>query len=428
MTLFTKYVNMYLVRFEIYFVERGAIMGVRIDELISLPELRGLKLVAGNKGIFKIVRWVHSSETPDLIRYVQSDELIMITGIGVSGNDLKFVELVNGLIEKKAAGLIVNTGRYLTVVPEEIKKIADENNFPIFEIPWETRLAEITRIICSNIVKKHLEEMSSQDLLKNIILINKVTHEEFMEKVSNYGYSYLNSFRIIIVTIDKFEEYLSSKNIKDEQRVIRIKDDFLRVINSVISDSRCRPISFIQNDSVVLLLINEKDKLTNLTMLSETIKKSSKNSLPDINVNIGIGGIYTEFSGIKRSYIEAEKALKVLKGEDRSGETIFYSNIGAYKLLTEIENMGLIKEYYDDTVGKLEQYDAQNETDFVNIFYIFLRENGNYIQTAQKLYMHRNTLMYKINKIREIIKRDLTDTDVRTEFYLGYLIKQINDF
>ena len=97
-------------------------------------------------------------------------------------------------------------------------------------------------------------------------------------------------------------------------------------------------------------------------------------------------------------------------------------------MLTEIENIGFLKEYYDDTVGKLERYDAQNDTDYTKIFYIFLQENGNYIQTSQKLYIHRNTLIYKINKIQEIIKRDLTDTKVRLEFYIGYLIKQINDF
>lgn len=402
-------------------------MGLRIDQLISLSELKDLKLMGGANGVFNIVRWVHVVETPDLMDYVQNDELIIITGVGIYNNDAGFVELLHGLMEKKAAGLVVNIGKYITKVPESIIKLADENDFPVFELPWEVSLADLTRIICEEIVKRHFEEISYQDMLMNIIFFNKISYEDFIERISTYGYSSLNSYRILIVQIDKFNQYLESKNIKKEQNIMLMKDTFLRSVNSSVSENRWRPLSFLQNDSVVMLLINEKDRFTNLTMLSEIIRESAKKNFPDISVNIGIGNVYSDFSKIKRSYLEAEKAIRVLKAEGVSDETKSYSNIGVYKLLTEINDVSLLKEYYDETVGKLENYDAQNNTDFAKIFYVFLQENGNHIQTAQKLYLHRNTLMYKINKIQEIIKRDLTDTRVRFEFYLGYLVKMIND-
>ena len=400
-------------------------MAVRFDQLISLPQLKDLKLVGGSKGVFNTVRWVHVVETSEVISYVQNDELIILTGVIITDKEASFIELVNGLIEKKAAGLVVNIGKYIEKVPASIIQIAEENNFPVFELPWEVNLADLTQIICENIVKSHLEEISYQDLLMNIIFFNRITYEDFTERVSSHGYNSLNSYRILIVEIDRFQKYLETKEIKDEKDIILMKDTFLRSVNSAASEARWRPLSFLQNDSVVLLLINEKDRFINLTMLSEIIRESVKKSFPDISVNIGIGNIYTEFSRIKRSYTEAEKALKVLAAEGLSDGTRFYSGIGAYKLLTEIENIGLLKEYYDETVGRLEQYDVQNNTDFSKILRVFLQENGNYIQTAQKLYLHRNTLMYKINKIEEIIKRDLSDTQVRFEFYLGYLIKSI---
>jgi sugar diacid utilization regulator len=403
-------------------------MSVRMDQLISLPYLQNLKLVGGGKGIYRIIRWVHIMETPDLVVFVQNNELIILTGVGILDNKESFIELLKGLIEKKAAGLIVNVGKYLKQVPEYIKELADDNDFPIFELPWEVSLAEITRIICSEIVKRHLEETSFQDLLMNIIFFNKITFDDFTERVSSFGYNSLNSFRIAIVEIDNFQQFLSSKNIKDEQKISHSRDTFLRSVNSAIWDSMCRPISFFQNDSVILLLINEKEKFINLEMLSDMIRQSSRSNSPENTISIGFGNVYTEFSEIKRSYMEAEKALKALKAEGKTDGTMFYSKIGVYKLLTEIEDKGLLKEYYNDTVGKLEKYDAQNATNFSEIFYVFLKENGNYIKTSQKLFMHRNTLLYKINKIQEIIKTDLTDTKVRFEFYLGYLVKQINDF
>ena len=402
-------------------------MDVTIVQLIDLPELKSGKLVSGSKGVSKIVKWVHSLETPDLIKYVEDNELIMLTGIGIVNDNSSFIELVKGLIEKRAAGLIVNVGKYLEKVPENIRELADENDFPIFEIPWEVSLAEITKVICGDIVKRQLEEASYQELLRSV-LFNKIAYEYFTEKVSACGYNYLKSFRIVVVAIDKLQQYLNVQNIKAEQEISHVKDAFLRTVNSAIWDSRFRPISFLQSDSVVFLVINEKDKFLDITALAELIRESSKSRFNDITVSIGIGNVYTEFSKIKKSYVEARKALKVIKAEDNLDKTIFYSNIGTYKLITEIENTGLLKEYYDDTVGKLEKYDVQNGTDYTRIFYAFLQENCNYVQTSQRLYMHRNTLIYKINKIQEIVKRDLTDMAVRLEFYIGYLIKQINDF
>ncbi len=400
-------------------------MGVRFDQLLNLPELHDLKVVSGSKGIYKIVRWVHIVETPDLLRYVQSDELIILTGVAVQNNIQDFITLVEGLIEKNAVGLILNVGKYFDSVPQEIKTIADENDFAVLELPWEVSIADTTKVICEEVVKRHMEEISYQDLLMNIIFFNKVTFEDFTKQISDHSYGTFKTFRIAIVAIDGFQQYMYSKNIRDEQSLIHMKDIFFNSVNSAVSDSRSRPISYLQDKSVILLLINEKERHPNLNILSDIIRESCKNNFPDISVSITMGNCCTDFSQIKKSYLEAEKTLKVLKAEGRTDDTLFYSNIGAYKLITEIENSLLLKEYYYDTLGKLEQYDIQNHSDFMDILYTFLQENGSYIQTSQKLYMHRNTLMYKINKVQEILKLDLSDPKVRFECHLGFLVKQI---
>ncbi|WP_411678651.1 PucR family transcriptional regulator [Clostridium thailandense] len=404
-------------------------MSVRVDQLLSLPELKDLKLVSGTKGINRIVRWVHIIENPeDVTECAQSDELVIITGVKILNSKDAFISLIKNLIDKKTAGLVVNVGKYVKEVPDFVKRLSDANDFPVLEFPWKVSLSEITRFICGDIVKRQLEEVSCQDLLMSVIFFNTITYEKFLERISAYGYSSLNSVRIIIVSIDNIQQYLNSKNAYDEQSVLHVRDTFLKAVNSSVWESSFRTISFLQNYSVVLLLINEKDRSTSLTATLESIRENNKKFLPEINVSIGVGDIHTEFSEIKKSYMEAEKALKVIKAHRELDKTIFYYDIGVYKLITEIQNISLFKEYYDSTIGKLKKYDEQNHTDFSKILYVFLEENGNYVQTSKKLYMHRNTLIYKITKIQELIKRDLSDASVRVEFYMGYLIKELNDF
>jgi len=399
-----------------------------ISELINLPELKDLELISGSKGILNEVKWVHFIEMSDDIDYIQGDELILCTGIGISNDLEKFTELITGAIEKGAAGLVVNVGKHIYEIPDHIKKISDENDFPVLELPWKSNLSQLTRIICNHIIKNCSQNLSYLDLFKNIISLNNVNYENFLTSISSFGYTSLNSFRVVVVALPDFEKYLSSKNIRDEQRILNIRNALFTSVNSFIWEAKSLPITFQKNDSIILLMVNEMDTAMNLEIFPKAIKEAMKGQLSDIKVNIGIGNIYSKFSDIRKSYLEADKSLKFLKAQDKADEIVFYSSIGAYKLATSIEDADLLFDYYNDTVGKLDKYDLQHDTDFSKIFYVFLKENGASIKASQKLFLHRNTLMYKINKIQEIIERDVTDEEVRLEFYLGYIVKYLNNF
>ena len=130
-------------------------MSVRLDQLLNLPELKNLKLVSGIKGLDKRVKWVHVIESPDdVLDHVQKNELIIVTGVRILNNKDDFIELIKKLIVTKAAGLVVNVGKYIDKVPLEAKSISDENDFPVFEFPWELSLAGLTKTICADILKE----------------------------------------------------------------------------------------------------------------------------------------------------------------------------------------------------------------------------------------------------------------------------------
>jgi sulfur relay (sulfurtransferase) DsrF/TusC family protein len=134
---------------------------------------------------------------------------------------------------------------------------------------------------------------------------------------------------------------------------------------------------------------------------------------------------YWVINGIDVWETGSDPGVQALRAEGGADRNVCYSDIGAYKLLTEIKNTELLKQYVIDTLGKLEQYDIQNKSDFTEILRTFLMEDGSFIKTASRLFMHRNTLQYKINKIQEILEVDLSDPKVRFEINLGFKVKRL---
>lgn len=103
-------------------------------------------------------------------------ELIFTTGIAQEGNEW-LLEFVENLYEREASGLVVNVGPYITSVPQEVIDYCNQMNFPLLEVPWKTRLVDITRDFSNQIFQNEKEEENLADTLKNIVFDPKNARE-----------------------------------------------------------------------------------------------------------------------------------------------------------------------------------------------------------------------------------------------------------
>jgi hypothetical protein len=78
------------------------------------------------------------------------------------------VEFIQNCAEKRVAGVVVNTGRYIPRVPDEAVRAADALKLPLMITPWETRLVEFTKDICIAIIDQSIENESTNTLADNL--------------------------------------------------------------------------------------------------------------------------------------------------------------------------------------------------------------------------------------------------------------------
>ena len=123
---------------------------------------------------------------------------------------------------------------------------------------------------------------------------------------------------------------------------------------------------------------------------------------------------------LHRAAHEARLAANVAEAGDRD-HVLAFEDTGAYRILLRamIEDPPELQRFYSETLEPLVAYDEQYETELVHTLETFLDADANVAATAQRLYTHRHTVRYRLERVRELTDLDVGSTDGREKLGLG---------
>ena len=96
-----------------------------------------------------------------------------------------------------------------------------------------------------------------------------------------------------------------------------------------------------------------------------------------------------------------------------------YSKLGVFRMLAAIPNLTEVDSFVREWLGALIDYDAAKHAELVKTLTQYLEHGGNYDATALKLSVHRSTLKYRLQRIRELTGLELNDPDVHFNLQLA---------
>ena len=195
----------------------------------------------------------------------------------------------------------------------------------------------------------------------------------------------------------------------------------IEVIHNLFPDRNKDFAININEDTIALVKevqpeIEQKDIENLASSISDTL--TSEFYIPCI---IGIGTKVTEIKDLARSYKEAQVAIEVSKVFDTEKIIVSYDNLGiarlVYQLPTTLCEMFLKEVFKKGSIDSLDQ-----ETLFT--IRRFFENNLNVSETSRKLFVHRNTLVYRLEKIRKITGLDLRDFEDAIVFKVALMVKK----
>jgi len=160
----------------------------------------------------------------------------------------------------------------------------------------------------------------------------------------------------------------------------------------------------------------EKEVQRVAALLEESLRVGGDN-----HVVVGIGTVATHLRDLAKSYKEAQIAIDVGKVFDTEKYIINYENLGIgrliYQLPTTLCEMFLTEVFKKNPIDSLDQ-----ETLFT--IHKFFENNLNVSETARKLFVHRNTLVYRLEKIKKLTGLDLREFDDAITFKVALMVKK----
>lgn len=377
------------------------------DALNQSQEQYHLKLLAGQEGCSNTISWVHMIEDTTIIQQLWGKELVVTTGHGFQSEEELFM-LIKCLIKYNSVGLIINIGKYIFEIPLPIIDYCNEQEFPLLTIPWEVHLADLIKDFCMRCLYSEKEDRELSKLFQEILTNNQIIEEARPQLMSAFDVD--GDFQVVLIKVEGSDNFNA---IERRKIAFQIELCFEKIDSSY---------AFFWYDEYFVLIVNNL-KEDELKVIINKMHKRSKKRIDDKRVYLGIGSQMKDLGQVYLSYKRAKAA--VLMAMQFKLPIVFFEDMGVYQILFSIEDKQILIEMYHRLLRPLIDYDQKHHGELEKTLFYYLIYGESQLTMAKNLYMHRNTINYRMNKIKELLNCQLDTFEEKVPYILSYYIKKV---
>lgn len=382
-------------------------MSLTIQDLLQQKIFSGVTLVAGAKGTRNKILWVNIMEIPDTPNSVQPGELLLTTGYGLDQEEL-YQSFIPELARRGVSGIAIQAGYYINNIPTYILNQADALDFPVLLVPKELTFSEFlhtmirmidpkTKLDWSGEILEQIFSLLSADLASASTTAEAEGEEScvqilLMEPI-NYAQSEQATWQKCLAEITSF---IQSNSLYTSMHQLPEHRWFCLTSYPSLSSF----LSTFYRLNIRFALLSEEYGV-NYYLGAEHLR-------PDDNVLTAI-----------RHAVEALTTLQMIKA--RRG-VCFYGHIEFLKMFGQIHRRESSIVLDNRHFQQLLQYDRANRSNYLQTLRVYLSNNCNMMQTARQLFLHRHTLINRLEKIEEISDLHLDDYYSRLYMSIALLL------
>lgn len=391
-------------------------MAICCRDLFQLKNFSKAKLLAGEKGLNREISWPYVRTTESISQWLYGEELIFVIYTDIRQDDNSFLSLIEECIDKKLSGIVVLIDdKDIESIPKNVIDKANEHDFPIIVMPWNIKLIDITQEILFKLEQKQEEKKNAKRFLESIIFSQDHLQEDIHALAEFYNIK-LRPFHYVCIFKIQTPSNVSYDLEQINKHIIHSLEEVINIDNKTLI-----PMEYA-NNLMFLIFSNDYSEGEKSVEAVEAVFNLINSKYLEVENSLSFSRIRESNCDIKISYKEAFKALSMIDIYNRDLKIIKYKELGIIRWLVELSDIKEIQRYCYENLGPILEYDKKHGMDLMGTLKCYFQNNRHLLKTSQELFIHRNTLLYRLSTIKELLKIDLDDAMIDLELFNSILI------
>lgn len=383
-------------------------MSITVERFMETVSDYKVNLVAGKGGIGNIIEWFQIVENNLAMTHVNINELVFCSGEDMD-DEAVFVRFIEELVARQSSGLVIMQGHYLTEISDVVKNLCNVQRFPLMVLASSVNMSTITKLLSIQLLESEKINRQLFSAMKNAISFPKKL-DGYVPTLVQSGFKKNEPYAVSIVKMKHRELITSSES-----------QWLVKSMEAQLLKAGDKSFVLTMDDIYVFVFSNYSEEEMREIMLKMIMLLRMKEYQFYVGSSINHSGV----EQLTNAYVQAKKVVNLSERNGWENQLVQYRELGVYQLLLAIDDKNTMKQYYDAKLGVLEKHDQNNGSDYLEFLKVYLNSNCNINDTADKLFIHRNTVVYKIKKINELLDCDLSELEVRVKLFLAIMLQNI---
>ncbi|MDW7674832.1 MAG: helix-turn-helix domain-containing protein [Bacillota bacterium] len=267
------------------------------------------------------------------------------------------------------------------------------------------------------------EKNAKDNFIKDLILGQFGSDLDlFIERGRNFNIDLLLARQAVVIDVIKKPE--NASNLSDELQEQIHKDELLKILENYFNDKENLIIYMGKGRFVVLKRVNYDDP-NNKAIINRSLREiSNKIQKRNIQVLIGIGNLQIHWLNLKSSYQEACDAVILGAKVNKEGNIFHIQDLIVERSLNSMDDF-MKRNIFNSFIGPAESNDGKQWSEMERTLITLFDSNLNVSEAAKRLYLHRNSLAYRLQKVTECTGLDPLLFYDAVKIYIGLTLNKL---
>ncbi len=295
-----------------------------------------------------------------------------------------------------------------------------------------TSIESSVPIIALDLMKKisifEIESRHKIEFFDDLLSKDEKSQRRAIDRAALFDFDRKLAYGVMVISITNIKGFIK-ETLNNSNFLYQMNSKILQIIERLNRNRKEKCVYGNKSDRIIILYGVDKSKSSvevkqEMNSFAKDILQYVNYEMKDLTVSIGIGRLYNEAADLWKGYHEAIKAAKNNRVGNKN-KSIHYDDLGIYRVLCSDEMEDELTQFYKETLAPLVEYDREKDSELVKTLQMYFQYGGNLKKISKEMFTHYNTIIYRIQRIKEITGKNLEDSNDSLSLQVALKILEI---